>query len=217
MHLCTLVSCTRPLPPQLWWCNTSRAGEGVVWYTRLLCTHPMHNACVVLFTYSLSQYACMFHYRTASNVTCHVYYHVHVHKGITWQWMTSSAGHALKRRSTVSVVSTGSSWRICMQLDHLCHQKLINVITLLRMITVKFGMQIMIIIITMHYWRPSQPIRPYCNLAGGSVLWNHDSFSYRPTVMPCCTATTWETVQVATGSSKIVYFNNIPHVNFSLS
>ena len=30
-----LVSCTRPLPPQLWWCNTSRVGEGVVWYTRL--------------------------------------------------------------------------------------------------------------------------------------------------------------------------------------
>ena len=33
-----LVSCTRPLPPQLWmhwWCNTSRAGEGVARYMRL--------------------------------------------------------------------------------------------------------------------------------------------------------------------------------------
>ena len=35
-----LVSCTRPLPPQLcWWCNTSRAGERVVWYTRLEVGH----------------------------------------------------------------------------------------------------------------------------------------------------------------------------------
>ena len=36
-----------------------------------------------------------------------------VHRGVTWQLMTSSAGRALKRRSTVSVVSMGSSWRTC--------------------------------------------------------------------------------------------------------
>ena len=36
IHALPLVSCTRPLPPQLLvYCTTSRAGEGVVWYTRL--------------------------------------------------------------------------------------------------------------------------------------------------------------------------------------
>ena len=51
-HTYTLVSLTRPLPPQrwiycitstppsaCWWCNTSSAAEGVVWSMRLTYTH----------------------------------------------------------------------------------------------------------------------------------------------------------------------------------
>ena len=61
-HWYRLILCTRSLPPQLWmycitstgWCNISRAGEGVVWYTRLVYRCGCgFGCCIYCWSYSL--------------------------------------------------------------------------------------------------------------------------------------------------------------------